>query len=113
MGAEDVGLEASEGPNDLGPPSQLLMSGCWMTTAQLSMTIGTMADVLPLASSQGVTLSTGHIKRMWQFFHRLAITTKHNGATERSQPGLLALACRLVVLCNTHVIISASAEAVY
>lgn len=94
VGAQDVGLEASGDPDDVGPPSQLLMSGCWTTTAQVSMTIGTMADVLPLASAQGLALSDSHISRMWGYMQRLAVTTKHNGATERSQPGLLALACR-------------------
>lgn len=92
MGAEDVCPE--EGPDGLGPPSQLLMSGCWMTTAQLSMMLGAMADVLPLAAAQGVTLGPGQVSRMWGYMRSLALTTKHNGATERSQPGLLALACR-------------------
>lgn len=87
--------EPSADPDDLGPPAQLITSGCWMATAQLSMAMGAMAHVLPLgATTQGVALSAAQVERLWAYMRRLALTTKHNGATERSQPGLLALACR-------------------
>ena len=90
------------GPDTFAHASQLLMSSCWQTTAQLSLMLGTLADILPWGDARGVGLSAADVERMWGYFERLAITTKHNGATERSQPGLLALASRCV--CHVGVL---------
>jgi hypothetical protein len=101
-----------------GPAIQLLITACWTSVKEVSLLIGTLARRLPLpgagsssssaaadSSSQEQQLESSNSSDMLQpqqlaqlgeLLLSLLLSMKHNGAVEKSQPGVLWLAEQLL-----------------
>lgn len=103
-----------------GPAVQLLISGCWTSWKETALLIGTLARRLPLPTSgddssggssssankpgeqqqgggrQPEILQVQQLARMGGLMLELLQSMKHNGAVEKSVPGFMALAERLL-----------------
>jgi hypothetical protein len=101
-----------------GPAIQLLITACWTSVKEVSLLIGTLARRLPLpgasssssaasdstqeqqqpgsSSSSSDMLQPQQLAQLGDLLLSLLLSMKHNGAVEKSQPGLLWLSEQLL-----------------
>jgi hypothetical protein len=88
VGFADV-VENSDGEQMLAPKEQMLVVGAWLSCKETSSLLGTMVQKLPLpqvasASESVELLSPNQLSDMGQLLMKVLLTTRHNGAIEKT-----------------------------
>ena len=88
VGFVDV-VENSDGEQMLAPKEQMLVVGAWLSCKETSSLLGALVTQLPLpltaVSAQSVELlSPSQMSSMGQLLMKVLLTTRHNGAIEKT-----------------------------
>jgi hypothetical protein len=88
VGFADV-VENSDGEQMLAPKEQMLVVGAWLSCKETSSLLGTMVQQLPLPQAPTVSesvelLSSSQLSDMGQILMKVLLTTRHNGAIEKT-----------------------------
>lgn len=89
-GFSDV-VQTTDGRSVLAPKEQMLVVGSWLSCKEMSAVVGTMATRIPFpraeAKDGGVLaepISSSQVKQMGELLLKVLLTTRHNGAIERT-----------------------------
>ena len=87
VGFADI-VENSDGEQMLAPKEQMLVVGAWLSCKETSSLLGTMVQKLPLPQAAALEsvelLSPGQLSDMGQLLMKVLLTTRHNGAIEKT-----------------------------
>ncbi|KAK9862251.1 hypothetical protein WJX84_009332 [Apatococcus fuscideae] len=107
MGADDVDVLAEEEGDDidmdgdLGPETQIVTTGCWLTMKEAALVIGKIADHAPQEGIQEATIMTSvQTEHIGSVLLGMLLKMKHNGAVDIAREGLCSVVKRLLKLTD-------------
>ncbi|KAK9830799.1 hypothetical protein WJX74_007694 [Apatococcus lobatus] len=103
MGADDVDVMGDEDNDDfdmdgdLGPETQIITTGCWLTMKEAILVIGKVADHAPSSGlKEDQLLNSEQTLHIGTLLLNMLLQMKHNGAVDIAHEGLCSLVKRVL-----------------